>query len=63
MAQISMGEIAKLAGVSVATVSRVIHSPHLVSPKTRERVKRAMKKHQYVYNAAAADLAIRPKAL
>ena len=56
MPQISMEEIAKLAGVSVATVSRVIHTPQLVSPKTRDRVRLVLKKHQYVYNAAAADL-------
>ena len=45
-----------MAGVSLATVSRTIHSPHLVRQSTRERVIHAMEKVNYVYHAAAADL-------
>ena len=45
-----------MAGVSLATVSRTIHSPHLVRKSTRERVIHAMEKVNYVYHAAAADL-------
>ena len=45
-----------MAGVSLATVSRTIHSPHLVRKETRERVNRAMRKVNYVYNATAGDL-------
>ncbi len=44
-----------MAGVSVATVSRVIHTPQLVRPKTRERVLSVIEKNSYVYNAAAGD--------
>ena len=45
-----------MAGVSLATVSRTIHSPHLVRKSTRERVIHAMEKVNYVYHATAADL-------
>jgi DNA-binding LacI/PurR family transcriptional regulator len=34
----SVQEIAKRAGVSTATVSRVLNRSNLVRPKTRERV-------------------------
>lgn len=56
MAQLTMAEISKMAGVSLATVSRTIHSPHLVRQSTRERVIHTMEKVNYVYHAAAADL-------
>ncbi len=51
-----MQEISRLAGVSPATVSRALHSPHLVRKATRERVTRVMQAADYVYNATAADL-------
>ncbi len=50
-----MQQIADLAGLSLATVSRTIHSPHLVSPGTRERVRRVMESERYVYNVTASD--------
>lgn len=56
MTKMTMEEISKIAGVSLATVSRTIHSPHLVRKETRERVNRAMRKLNYVYNATAGDL-------
>ena len=56
MGKIKMKEIAALAGVSPMTVSRAIHSPHLVRPETLQRIQRTMKKHNYVYDAIAADL-------
>jgi len=56
MAKITMEEISKMAGVSLATVSRSIHSPHLVRKKTRERINRVMEKVNYVYHATAGDL-------
>ena len=40
-------EVAKAAGVSVATVSRVVNHPEIVSEKTRERVLAAMESAQY----------------
>ncbi|MCD4720131.1 MAG: LacI family transcriptional regulator [Desulfobacula sp.] len=46
-------DVAKLAGVSTATVSRVINSPETVRVETREKVVRAMKMCNYKYNALA----------
>jgi len=46
-------DVAKLAGVSTATVSRVINSPEAVRTKTRNKVTRAMKICNYKYNALA----------
>ena len=51
-----MEEIAALAGVSKSTVSRTLHSPHLVHPKTRHSILQLMEERGYVYNATAADL-------
>jgi DNA-binding LacI/PurR family transcriptional regulator len=56
VAKVRMEDIAKLAGVSLATVSRAIHSSHLLNPETRERILRVMDENNYVYNATAADL-------
>lgn len=56
MTKITMAEISKMAGVSLATVSRTIHSPHLVRKQTRQRVNRVMQKVNYVYHATAGDL-------
>ncbi len=46
-------DVARLAGVSTATVSRVINSPDSVREKTREKVLLAMVKCNYKYNALA----------
>ena len=51
-----MSEIAELAEVSVATVSRAFRSPEMVRPQIRTRIMEIAKQHNYVYNAAAADL-------
>ena len=56
MEKVTIYEIAKKVGLSPATVSRAIHSPHLLSPATLERIKRAMQESNYTYNAAAANL-------
>ena len=56
MTKITMAGISKMAGVSLATVSRTIHSPHLVRKKTRERINQVMEKVNYVYHATAGDL-------
>lgn len=46
-------DVARIAGVSTATVSRVINSPEVVNLETRDRVSRAMKACRYKYNALA----------
>lgn len=50
-------DVAKLAGVSTITVSRVINSPELVKPATREKVERALEELNYVQNPVARALA------
>lgn len=49
-------EVARLAGVSIATVSRVINHPEIVAPKTLERVKEAMDQLDFQVNHAASGL-------
>ena len=49
-------EIAKITGVSLATVSRVFNDSPLVSPKTREKVLKAAKELDYRPNMMAAAL-------
>lgn len=44
---INIRELASLAGVSIATVSRVINNPHLVQPDTREHVLEVMRRVNY----------------
>lgn len=53
----TMRDVARLAQVSTATVSRVINSPDSVREKTREKVQRAMKMCNYKYNALARGFA------
>jgi DNA-binding LacI/PurR family transcriptional regulator len=50
-------DVAKLAEVSTATVSRVINSPEAVRDQTRKKVIRAMKICNYKYNALARGFA------
>ena len=49
-------DIAKLAGVSVSTVSRVLNDRPDVSEDSRERVRAVIKAHKYVPNNSARDL-------
>lgn len=49
-------EIAKLTGVSVATVSRSINQPDKVSPETRERILEVIEQMDYVPNPSAQSL-------
>jgi DNA-binding LacI/PurR family transcriptional regulator len=55
VSRIRMQEIAVKAGVSLATVSRTIHSPHLVKTETRQHVRQVMTEYRYVYNVTASD--------
>src|SRR5262245_23433645 len=52
-----MADVAKLAGVSHQTVSRVINESPQVRPETRERVLAAMRKLDYRPNSVARALA------
>jgi LacI family transcriptional regulator len=54
---ITIIDVAREAGVSYATVSRVINNKQHVRPDTRERVQRAMTKLGYVVNQQARSLA------
>ncbi|MCJ7666166.1 MAG: LacI family transcriptional regulator, partial [Actinobacteria bacterium] len=50
-------DIAKLAGVSRSTVSRVVNDYDNVAPKTKEKIKKVIKKYGYVPHASARALA------
>lgn len=54
----SIEEVAQLAGVSIATVSRVINNSKPVNPDTRSRVERAIAATGYRVNAAGRSLAM-----
>lgn len=49
-------EVAKRAGVSTATVSRVLSRPDMVAPSTRRKVMKAVEFLEYVPNATAKNL-------
>ncbi len=56
MSDITMQQIADAAGVSRATVSRVLFSPDKVREDTRERILRIIRDLGYTYHAGAAEL-------
>ncbi len=49
-------DVSRLAGVSVATVSKALNTPHVVSEATRERVLEAVRALDYRPNRAARGL-------
>ncbi len=51
-----MRDIAKIAGVSSATVSRVINGSSIVRPATAERVRRVIEKLKFIPNGSATTL-------
>src|SRR5690348_13514797 len=53
-------DIAQLAGVSIATVSRVVNGKPDVDPLTRERVMRLIQEHGFVPDLFAAQMRNRP---
>lgn len=55
-ARVRIKDVATLAGVSTATVSRALSTPDTVGPATREKVMEAVKATGYRINAAARDL-------
>jgi LacI family transcriptional regulator, gluconate utilization system Gnt-I transcriptional repressor len=52
-------DVARLAGVSMITVSRTLRRPDLVKPETRDRVQRAVEALGYIPNSSASALASR----
>ena len=56
MANVSMKDVAALAGVSVGTVSNTLNSPERVSEKSRERVQAAIDKLGWVRNESARQV-------
>ncbi|GAA4913499.1 LacI family DNA-binding transcriptional regulator [Nesterenkonia rhizosphaerae] len=59
----SMVDVAKQAGVSHQTVSRVLNAPETVSPDTRRRVERVMRELGYRRNSQARALKTRSTGL
>lgn len=53
----TLSEVAKRAGVSSITVSRVLRTPDLVAPETRARIQQIMRDLSYVPNLVAGALA------
>src|SRR5215475_5833644 len=53
----TMREVAKRAGVSLATVSRVLSDTQHISPETRQRVLAAVDEFKYYKNVHAKRLA------
>src|SRR5436305_465787 len=56
MARVTIREIAVLAGVSIATVSRVVNGQPDVSAETRDHVSRIVREHGYATNRSARGL-------
>lgn len=56
MKKVSIIDVAKLAGVSVSTVSLVLRQKGKISAQTIEKVKEAITELGYVHNVAAANL-------
>jgi len=54
--KVTIREIADLAGVSIATVSRVVNSRGDVAPETRDLVMRVVQEHGYMTNRSARAL-------
>lgn len=56
-ARSTINDVAELAGVSVATVSRALRGFENVSPETRDRVQHAAERLQYAADSRASSLA------
>lgn len=57
MQKATIVDVAKLAGVSIKTVSRVVNREPHVRPPTKERVEHAIAELDYRPDLAARDLA------
>jgi len=54
--KLQMEDIAKLAGVSISTVSRALNQSTLVNPETRERIAQLARSLKYSVNVGASNL-------
>ncbi|MDF2473418.1 MAG: LacI family transcriptional regulator [Anaerocolumna sp.] len=54
--EITIKEIAKLSGVGITTVSRVLNNSGPVSPKTREKIMSVISEYNYIPNNNARNL-------
>ena len=54
----TIGDVAKFANVSIATVSRALSKPDVVSQKTRKRIQDAIAHLQYSANISARNLRV-----
>ncbi|MHB8400010.1 MAG: LacI family DNA-binding transcriptional regulator [Candidatus Limnocylindrales bacterium] len=57
--RVTLADLARLVGVSPATVSRALHADPQISLRTQQRVKRAAEQVNYVPNGAARSLVMR----
>lgn len=60
---VSIQDVADRAGVSIATVSRVLNNPSMVAPETAERVRSIVAELGYVPNVSAQSLVTRSSRL
>lgn len=63
MARTTIKDIAQECGVSLSTVSLVLNNNPRISPATREKVLKAVERHQYQPNAFARSLASRQSSI
>jgi LacI family transcriptional regulator len=59
MSKVTINDVARLAGVSIKTVSRVVNQEPNVRPATREKVEHAIATLEYLPNQSARNLASR----
>ena len=56
---VTINQVAKMAGVSTATVSRALNKPNTVSEAVKKKIERVIKKIGYIPNAGARSLMLK----